>query len=132
MIDGFKKVQLMSGTAFVSITSNGLNFNKNVVLKMDRPKFISIYLNDDEKLLAIQSDEEQTGDNVAFVREKTNIANGVRVHNRELERMVEHMMQWDLESHNYRIDGFYDDSAQAMMFDLKQARIFRKKNYPKK
>ena len=92
MIDGFKKVQLMSGTAFVSITSNGLNFNKNVVLKMDRPKFISIYLNDDEKLLAIQSDEEQTGDNVRqgkdkYSKRRASSQQGIGAHGRAHDAM---------------------------------------------
>ena len=63
-----------------------------------------------------------------FVQEGTDITNGIRYHNKDLEAIIESMMQWDLSLYNYRIDGYYQEEDSAMIFNLKSARRFPKRS----
>lgn len=124
MWEGFKPITILTGSAFLSITKNGLNFNKNVVLRMNSPKFVKFMLNAEKKLLAIQAVDENDPYAVKFVREGAKAENGVRYNNRDLENTFTSLMNWDVSQYNYRIDGNYDAAEHAMIFDLNSARNF--------
>lgn len=127
MLDGFKKVQILQGNSFVSITSNGINFNGNVIFHMQKTKYVIFLLNADEQQIAIQKCDGKEEDKISFFREGSNWKNGVRINNRELQQMITRMMGWDLDKYNYRADGIYSDKDNAMIFDLKNARKFNKR-----
>ena len=127
MLEGFVKIPLLSGSSFLSVTSNGLNFNNNVVYRMNKAKYIVLLLNEDKKQLAIQKCDENTEDKISFFRDEKNLKNGVRFNNRETQIMIAQMMNWNLEQYNYRVDGIYYEKEQAMIFDLNMARKFKKR-----
>lgn len=127
MLEGFKKLPIMSGSSFVSITNNGLNFNGNVVVHMQNAKNVILLMNEKEKQIAIQKCDEQTEDKITFFRNKSNRTNGVRFNNREIQQTIAKMMNWNLEQFNYRADGLYLDEEEAMIFDLNKARKFPKR-----
>ena len=127
MLEGFKRMPILIGSSFLSITSNGLNFNGNVVIHMQEAKNVILLINETTKQLAIQKCDEQTEDNILFCRNKSNRTNGVRFNNREIQQTIAKIMSWDLENYNYRADGFYLDEEEAMIFDLSKARRFSKR-----
>ena len=127
MLEGFKKISIMSGSSFVSVTNNGLNFNGNVVVHMQESKNVILLINEITKQLAIQKCDEQAEDKLTFFRNKSNRTNGVRFNNREIQQMIAKIMNWNLEQFNYRADGFYLDEEKAMIFDLNKARKFPKR-----
>ena len=127
MLDGFKKVQILQGNSFVSVTNNGINFNGNVVFHMQKTKYVTFLLNTDEKQIAIQKCDDKEEDKISFFRDGSNWKNGVRINNRELQQTITRMMNWDLDAYNYRADGIYSDNDDAMIFDLKNARKFNKR-----
>ena len=128
MLDGFKPIELMVGSAVLSVTSNGLSFNKNVVSKMGCPEYIRFMLNDSTKQLAIQKTDENDSIGVPFARKSVDNKNGVRYNNRDLEHTLESLMGWDLSTKTYRIDGVYSDDDHAMIFNFNDARTFPKRN----
>ena len=128
MLTGFKPINLITGSAVLSVTNNGLGFNKNVSIKMDNPTYIRFMINDDEKQIAIQKSDGKDDSSTKFVQEGTDITNGIRYHNKDLEAIIESMMQWDLSLYNYRIDGYYQEEDSAMIFNLKSARRFPKRS----
>ena len=128
MLEGFVKIPILQGSSFVSITDNGLNFNKNVVKHMQKAENIVIFYNSNKKQIAIQKCEKNTEDSIPFYRSEKNLQTGVRFNNREIQQMIASMMNWDLKELNYRVDGFLAEDRQTMIFDLKSARIFSKKN----
>ena len=128
MLEGFKKMQILIGSSFLSITSNGLNFNGNVVIHMQEAKNVILLINETTKQLAIQKCDEQTEDKITFCRNKSNRTNGVRFNNREIQQTIAKMMNWNLEQYNYRADGFYLDEDEAMIFNLNKARRFPKRS----
>ena len=127
MLEGFTRIPVLSGSSFMSVTSNGINFNGNVVFHLQRTRFVVFFLNSNDKQIAIQKCDESDDDKVPFFREGANWKNGVRVNNRELQQIISRMMNWDLGNCNYRADGIYFDKDDAMIFDLKTARRFNKR-----
>ena len=54
MLEGFLEIPILQGSSFMSITDNGINFNKNVVKHMQGTEYIIILCNSNKKQIAIQ------------------------------------------------------------------------------
>lgn len=129
MLEGFEKISIFSGRSFLSVTSNGLTFNKSAVQQLGTPKRVVFLLNSVQKKLAVQvCDDISDNDAIAFCQEEKIYENGLRINNRGLQQKLSGMMGWDLEERNYRIDGTYFDEDRAMIFDMNLARAFKKRN----
>lgn len=127
MLEGFKPIELMSGSAVLSVTSNGLSFNKNVISKMMAPEYIRFMVNAETKQLAIQTVSKDIAFSVPFAKKGIDNKNGIRYNNRDLEHSIESLMDWDLSTKVYRIDGIYHEEDHAMIFNLTTARMFPKR-----
>ena len=128
MLEDFVLLPILSGSSFMSVTNNGINFSGNVVYHMQRAEFIRLFLNPKTKQVAIQKCETKLDGAVAFFKDESDLTNGIRLNNRELQQKFSNMMNWDLENYNYRAYGFFSDEDNAMIFDLNIARKFRKRN----
>lgn len=128
MLEGFVEVPILQGSSFLSVTSNGLNFNKNVVKHMRQAESIKIYCNSSKKQLAIKKCDNKAENSIPFYRDAKSLKTGVRFNNREVQQMIATMMNWNLSEYNYRADGFLADDAETMIFNLNCARKFDKKN----
>ena len=118
MLEGFKEYNMSVGTASVSISENGVGFSKTAVIKMEKPKYVRLLINDETKQIAIQKSKDNEG--IKFYNEsKRNI--GVRWNNKELLKTISQMMDWDLAGKVFRVDGDYNKEDQALIFDLKNA-----------
>ena len=51
MIDlsNFKTFDFSEGVPYISITSNGITFNKSVIMKMKYPAYVKLLINETEK-----------------------------------------------------------------------------------
>ena len=128
MLEGFLEVPILQGSSFMSITDNGINFNKNVVKHMQGAENITLLCNSTKKQIAIQKCDKGRENSIQFYRDEKNFVNGVRFNNREVVQMIVSMMNWDLQEFNYRADGFLTSDKNTMIFDLNSARKFNKKN----
>ena len=131
MLEGFVQIPILMGSSFLSVTENGLNFNKNVVKHMNKAESIILLCNSSKKQIAIQKCENGTKNSISFYRDEKNLKTGVRFNNREVQQMIATMMNWGLQEFNYRADGFIADDGKTMIFDLKSARRFFKRNKSK-
>lgn len=128
MLEGFVEVPILQGSSFLSVTDNGLNFNKNVVKHMQRAESVKIFCNSSKKQIAIKKCNKNAENSIPFYRNEKNLINGVRFNNREVQQMIATMMDWNLSEYNYRVDGFLVDDNETMVFNLNCARKFLKKN----
>ena len=78
MLEGFVEIPILQGSSFLSVTDNGLNFNKNVVKHMQRAESIKILCNSSKKHLAIQKCDKNTENSILFYRNEKNLTNSVR------------------------------------------------------
>ena len=53
MLSGFKPISITSGFPTLTLTKNGVGFNKAAILKMDGPHFVRVAINADENMLAL-------------------------------------------------------------------------------
>lgn len=128
MLEGFTKIPLSkSRIPILSVTSNGLNFNGNVLSQMQKASYINFLVNEDKKQIAIQKCNELDEDKIRFFRQ-SKYENGVRINYREIQQIISRMISWDWEHYNYRVDGVYIANENAMIFDLKFARKSVKRN----
>ena len=128
MLEGFVQIPILPGSSFLSVTENGLNFNKNVVKHMNKAESIILLCNSSKKQIAIQKCDKGTENSIPFYRDEKNLTTGVRFNNREIQQMIAAMMNWNLQEFNYRADGFTTNDRSTMIFNLNSARVFRKRD----
>ena len=126
MLEGFLEVPILQGSSFMSVTDNGLNFNKNVVKYMQKAERIRLLCNPVKKQIEIQKRDSSNENSIPFYRNEKNLQTGVRFNNREIQQMIATMMDWDLSQYIYRADGFLAEDGRTMMFNLNNAREFKK------
>ena len=114
MLEGFKPFNFSEGVPYVSITNNGMTFNKSVVMKLDYPEQVVL-------LIAIQVCSPDTPNAASFYKEKKNNVISVRWNGRDLLNTIQAMMGWDLSKGGFRIEGTLLKADHAMLFDLNAA-----------
>ena len=123
MIDltNFKVFDFNEGVPYVSITNNGLTFNKSVIMKMDYPEHVRLLINETEKLIAVQRCDEEDAKSAPFYKEKASGVLSVRMNSKDLINTIERICTWDLKQLSYRVNGVYIPEASLMLFNLSEA-----------
>lgn len=122
MLEGFVKLPVLTGSSFLSITDNGLNFSGMTVFHMQKAEYVNLFVNADKKQIAIKECKKNAEYAVRFFRSEKNLKIGVRFNNREIQQMISKLMDWDFQKYNYKVEGFYSEDEQAMIFDLTQTK----------
>ena len=117
----FKAFDFNEGVPYVSVTNNGLTFNKSVIMKMGYPGFVKFLINDEEKQIALQKCDEKDEKAVRFFKEKANGVLSVRWNSRDLIQTIARICDWDLKKSTFRVGGVLDPENSLMLFDLTEA-----------
>lgn len=121
LLSGFTAFNFNEGVPYVSITNNGVTFNKAVVMKLGYPTHVLLLINDSTKQIALQSCDEGAENAVAFYREKESKVISVRWNGKDLLNTLQAMTGWNLKAESYRVDGMLLKEERAMLFDLTKA-----------
>ena len=123
MIDlsNFKTFDFSEGVPYISITNNGITFNKSVIMKMKYPTYVKLLINETEKQIAVQTCEENDDKSVQFYKEKANGILSVRWNAKDLINTIARLCDWDLRQKSYRVNGVLVPELKLMLFDLNQA-----------
>ena len=121
MLEGFKPFNFSEGVPYVSITNNGMTFNKSVVMKLDYPEQVVLLIDNETQRIAIQVCSPDTPNAAPFYKEKKNNVISVRWNGRDLLNTIQAMMGWDLSKGGFRIEGTLLKADHAMLFDLNAA-----------
>lgn len=121
MLEGFKTFDFSEGVASVSVTNNGVTFNKAVTMKLNYPEWVLLLINEETRQIAIQPCSESTPNSAPFYKDKGNGIFSVRWNSRDLLNNLESMMSWDLGKDSYRITGKLLREENAVLFDLNNA-----------
>lgn len=125
MLDGFETILLTTGAPYVSVTRNGITFNKASIVKLEKPSHVKFMINKEKSMLAVQPCDESEPEATPFFKPKRSGLISVRWNNSELIHSISKMMKWNLDEAGYRIDGDYWEEDNAMVFDLKTAKIVK-------
>ena len=123
MIDlsNFKTFDFSEGVPYISITNNGITFNKSVIMKMKYPAYVKLLINEAEKQIAVQVCDENDDKSVQFYKEKANGVLSVRWNAKDLINTIERLCEWDLGQLSYRVNGVLVPELNLMLFDLNEA-----------
>lgn len=121
-LENFIPFDFTEGAAYVSVTKNGLTFNKAVMSKLNFPRYATLLINGVDRQIAIQGYDFETPRSVSFYKGTDNKAVSVRLSGKDLLNTISEMMYWDLNNSSYRIDGKLLSAERAVVFDLNQAK----------
>jgi len=121
ILSGFKAFNFNEGVPYVSITPNGITFNKSVVMKLDYPEYAVLLIDESSKRIAVQACEESTPNAVQFYKQKSSNVISVRWNGRDLLNTIQGMMGWNLKERSFKVDGILLREDRAMLFDLTTA-----------
>lgn len=128
MLEGFKPISLTIGLPYISITKNGITFNKTSIVKLGCPSHVILLINEEKKQIAVQQCKENDENATPFYKSSNTGLISVRWNNKDLLNTLSKLMKWDIDKFNYRIDGDYLSNENAMIFDLKNATTVDRSN----
>ena len=91
LFDSFKPFNFNEGVPYVSITNNGMTFNKSVVMKLGYPSHVLLLINEDSKQIAVKKCSELDHNSAPFFKPKKSNAISVRWNGRDLLNTIEGM-----------------------------------------
>ena len=122
LLDNFKPFNFNEGVPYVSITNNGMTFNKSVIMKLEYPERVRLLIDEEPKRRAVQTCTHDTPNAAVFYnREMKSNTLSVRWNGRDLLNTIQEITHWDLSKCGYRVDGVLLKEDQAMLFDLTHA-----------
>lgn len=121
-LENFVPFDFSEGAAYVSVTKNGITFNKAVMSKLSFPRYAVLLINKLDRQIALQGYDIEVPRSVPFYKATDMKAISVRMNGKDLLNTIAEMMGWDLDNSSFRIDGklLYDE--RAILFDLTAAK----------
>ena len=123
MVDltNFQEFNFKEGVPYISVTNNGITFNRSVVVKMGYPEHVRLLIDSAECLIALQRSEDTSSNAVPFYKERKNGVLSVRWNAKDLINTISRITEWNLKQQSYRVNGDYYPEQGLMLFDLKEA-----------
>ena len=123
VLDGFKSFNFNEGTPYVSVTKNGITFNKGTVMKLQYPEYVVLFIDFNSKQIAIQVCEKSTENSVLFcsAEKRSSKVLSVRWNARDLLNTIKEITGWDLSQKSYKAEGKLVPEEKVMIFDLSSA-----------
>lgn len=121
MFEGFKILNLSVGLSAMSITANGVTFNKTSILKLGKPLYVVPMINYNLRQMAIRTCNKNDEGAAQFLRNPEGKVLVVRWNNADLLQTIEAMMGWNLKEQGYKASGEHFPEENAMLFDLTKA-----------
>lgn len=118
MLQGFTAFNFSEGVPYVSVTSNGVTFNKSTVMKLNYPEHVLLLIDEEGKRIAVQVCDAETPNAASFFKPGKSKAVSVRWNGRDLINTLADMMGWDLRFCGYRAEGALLKEDRAVLFDL--------------
>ena len=91
LLDGFKAFDFSEGFPYVSVTRNGVTFNKAVVVKLNYPSHVLLLINDETHQIAVQACSADNPKAVAFFKPKKSGLISVRWNGKDLMNTLSEM-----------------------------------------
>lgn len=124
IFDGFTTFDFNEGVPYVSVTKNGVSFNKSVIMKLNYPTHVQLLINAATKQIAIKVCLPLENKAQAFynAEKKSNVLS-VRWNAKDLLNTISDITGWNYEVESYRIEGVLIPEEKAMLFDFNNAEI---------
>lgn len=118
MLENFQPYNVSVGMPSVSFTPNGITFNKTAVVRMGKPEYVVLYINDIGRQIAIKKTDANDENATSFFKIKKNDVVSARWGSKELLHKIYNMMHWDVKKDSFKVNGVYYQEEEVMIFDL--------------
>ena len=124
IFEGFTTFDFTEGVPYVSVTKNGVSFNKSVIMKLNYLTHVQLLINAATKQIAIKACLPLENKAQAFynAEKKSNVLS-VRWNAKDLLNTISDITGWNYEVESYRIEGVLIPEEKAMLFDFNNAEI---------
>jgi hypothetical protein len=118
----FKPYTLISGVSSVSITKNGVSLSKAALLKLGKPDYVRLLINEDDKQIAFAVAQSSDEDKIKCLLGKKDSETLIfRINNRDLLNKITIMLGCKYEDLSLRCTGDFFDDDKIMVIDLNNA-----------
>lgn len=126
IFEKFTTFNFNEGVPFVTVTKNGVAFNKGAIMKLNYPTHVLLLINAPEKQIAIKACSADDPNAIVFYNDekKSNVLS-VRWNARDLLNTIKDITGWDYSKDGYKVVGSLIPEEQAMLFDLNNAEILK-------
>ncbi len=121
VLNGFTVFNFNEGVPYVSVTGNGVTFNKSVVMKLDYPKYVQLLIDPSSRRIALKVCDRQTENSVQFCKDPDAKVLSVRWNVRDLLNTLQGLTGWNLRVQAFKVEGFLVQEERVMIFDLNTA-----------
>ena len=121
MLDNFKPYSVTSGMLTVTFSNYGVSFSRAAVVRLEKPEYATLLINNEEKMIAIQASNENDENASPFYKKRANSVITARWNSKELIKTISSMMNWNLDEESFKVDGDYLPEENAIVFNLKNA-----------
>ena len=121
VLSNFKPFNFNEGVAYISVTTNGITFNKSVVLKLNAPQYVVLLIDTESRRIALQASTKETPNAIQFCKPNQAKITSIRWNGRDLLNTLQEMTGWNLKESSYRITGTLLRDENAILFDLNTA-----------
>ncbi|KAB5605777.1 hypothetical protein [Bifidobacterium jacchi] len=118
LLDSFEVMPYVTGVPSMSITKDGINFNKTVVEKLDSPAYVQVLVDKTGLKIAVIPCNKDAQDARPFLRDGRSARAGVRWNNTDLKDTLQTLGNWNLEEKGCKVAGRFYPDDHAMIFDL--------------
>lgn len=116
-LSGFKEYSLSNGLPTITIAKSGISFSRTAVIRLGKPAFAELRIDSEKKQIVIIPSDENNANAAPFFRENRNII-AARWNYKDLIQTFENLMNWDTDTHTYKVEGSYSMENNLLFFDL--------------
>lgn len=130
LLDSFEVMPYVTGVSNMSITKDGVNFNKTTVEKLGSPSYVLVLIDKSNLKLAVTPCDEHRQGARPFLREGRSARTGVRWNNTDLKESIQTLTGWDLEASGRKVVGRFYPEDNVMIFDLTEWTPIERRSNP--
>lgn len=127
MLDGFEVINVTKGVPTLTLSKNGLAFNKYAIEKMHKTRYAIPLIDKSRGRFAIVESDTGDGSSLDFLKDSKKLSDGVRWNNRELKNIIGDLMKCDIDNYFLKIEGHYSDADRALIFNLHEAKEYERR-----
>ena len=129
IIDGFRIVENVTGIPTMSVTTNGVAFNKSTLEKLRKAEYVQALLNEQALRFMIITCEPEEPEARKFYKGRK-ISDGVRWNNHDLIDTLTRLTGWNLETTGGKVKGEFaeEEGRRAIIFNLAEGEALESPN----
>ena len=119
----FKPIDRVAGKPAITVSGKGVGFSKQTLSLLGYPHFVEIFINKEDKQLAIRPCKENADNAIKFISSKRNRVDALRWNNPTFTQQLRSLVAQDLTNKNFNCEGRYLEEDNAILFDFSIAKL---------